>query len=441
MSGKIKRVMKNRIKLFTVLFYVVLVSLYATIATSAVTFDHYVGDGAGLSGPHDVDVDGYGNVIVADFHNGRMVKFASNGTFISEMYDPFGYPSGLVFDSNGNMLITDYSAHRLAIFDSNWDHVRYLGDIYDSGKLLYPYDMAIDSSGKIFVADSNHNAIKIFDQNYNYFGQFGFNGSGQGGFPNPAGSLRIAIDGQDNVYVSCWSNPNFQVQKFTNSGQFISSVAVNGSGDGQFTKTAGVAVDSAGNLYVADSGSKRIQIFDSYGNFLETFGTPGIGEGQFSQIGGISLNNNNEIFVAEYENNRISVLTPFLGVGPQGVQGKLGDTGPQGVQGKLGDTGAQGVQGKLGDTGAQGPQGKLGDIGPQGVQGKLGDTGAQGVQGKIGPAGADGAQGPQGDPGMIPAEVSAMQAEFSTMQSQIQALVDEIQFLRDRLPQVNRKEK
>ena len=119
MSGKIKRVMKNRIKLFTVLFYVVLVSLYATIATSAVTFDHYVGDGAGLSGPHDVDVDGYGNVIVADFHNGRMVKFASNGTFISEMYDPFGYPSGLVFDSNGNMLITDYSAHRLAIFDSN----------------------------------------------------------------------------------------------------------------------------------------------------------------------------------------------------------------------------------------------------------------------------------------------------------------------------------
>ena len=68
--------------------------------------------------------------------------------------------------------------------------------------------------------------------------------------------------------------------------------------------------------------------------------------------------------------------------GPQGVQGKLGDTRAQGVQGKLGDTGAQGVQGKLGDTGDQGVQGKLGDTGDQGVQGKLGDTGAQGVQGK-----------------------------------------------------------
>ncbi|MBE9549832.1 MAG: collagen-like protein, partial [Proteobacteria bacterium] len=76
--------------------------------------------------------------------------------------------------------------------------------------------------------------------------------------------------------------------------------------------------------------------------------------------------------------------------GPQGVQGKLGDTGAQGVQGKLGDTGAQGVQGKLGDTGAQGVQGKLGDTGAQGVQGKLGDTGPQGVQGKLGDTGPQG---------------------------------------------------
>jgi len=60
-------------------------------------------------------------------------------------------------------------------------------------------------------------------------------------------------------------------------------------------------------------------------------------------------------------------------VGPQGVQGKIGDTGAQGVQGKIGDTGAQGVQGKIGDTGPQG------DRGVQGVQGKIGDTGADGT--------------------------------------------------------------
>jgi hypothetical protein len=86
--------------------------------------------------------------------------------------------------------------------------------------------------------------------------------------------------------------------------------------------------------------------------------------------------------------------------GPQGEQGKLGDTGAQGVQGKLGDTGAQGVQGKLGDTGAQGVQGKLGDTGAQGVQGKLGDTGAQGDQGKIGETGAQGVQGKLGGQGV-----------------------------------------
>ncbi len=117
---------------------------------------------------------------------------------------------------------------------------------------------------------------------------------------------------------------------------------------------------------------------------------------------GTSANNVTSIF-AEYD------LTICPIEGPQGPQGKLGDTGAQGPQGKLGDTGAQGVQGKLGDQGvqgklgdqgpqgklgAQGAQGKLGPQGDQGVQGKLGDTGDQGVQGKIGPQGEQGERGP-----------------------------------------------
>ncbi|MDH3647824.1 MAG: collagen-like protein, partial [Gammaproteobacteria bacterium] len=85
--------------------------------------------------------------------------------------------------------------------------------------------------------------------------------------------------------------------------------------------------------------------------------------------------------------------------GAQGVQGKIGETGVQGVQGKIGETGAQGVQGKIGETGAQGTQGKIGDTGDQGVQGKIGETGAQGTQGKIGETGAQGVQGKIGGTG------------------------------------------
>jgi hypothetical protein len=86
-------------------------------------------------------------------------------------------------------------------------------------------------------------------------------------------------------------------------------------------------------------------------------------------------------------------------IGPQGSQGKQGDTGEQGPQGKIGDTGNQGPQGKMGDIGNQGPQGKSGDTGDQGVQGKLGDTGDQGVQGKLGDTGGQGVQGKLGDTG------------------------------------------
>jgi len=91
-----------------------------------------------------------------------------------------------------------------------------------------------------------------------------------------------------------------------------------------------------------------------------------------------------------------NIICAVGAVGPQGVQGKLGNTGAQGAQGKLGNTGAQGAQGKLGNTGAQGAQGKLGNTGAQGAQGKIGNDGSQGVQGKEGDPGSPGDNGLNG---------------------------------------------
>src|SRR2546423_1298308 len=54
-----------------------------------------------------------------------------------------------------------------------------------------------------------------------------------------------------------------------------------GSGNGQFYDLSGVAVDSGGNVYVADSYNHRIQKFTSAGGYLTQWGTPGPGDGQF----------------------------------------------------------------------------------------------------------------------------------------------------------------
>ena len=104
----------------------------------------------------------------------------------------------------------------------------------------------------------------------------GTQGSGDGQFEFPNG---IAIDSADNVYVS---DPNNQrVQKFSNTGAFITKWGSPGSGNGQFggAQSIGLAIDSANNVYVSDSGNSRIQKFTSSGAFLAKWGTFGSADG------------------------------------------------------------------------------------------------------------------------------------------------------------------
>ena len=81
----------------------------------------------------------------------------------------------------------------------------------------------------------------------------------------------VAVDSSGNVYVA--DSANNRIQKFNSSGYFITKWGSLGSGDGQFFSPGGVAVDSSGNVYVADSMNARIQKFDIAGNFITKWGS------------------------------------------------------------------------------------------------------------------------------------------------------------------------
>ena len=98
--------------------------------------------------------------------------------------------------------------------------------------------------------------------------------SGNGQFNVPAG---VAVDHAGNVYVA--DSGNNRIQKFDSIGKFIATWGSSGSGNGQFSGIGGVALDSAGNVYVADQGNNRIQKFDSIGKFIATWGSSGSGNG------------------------------------------------------------------------------------------------------------------------------------------------------------------
>ena len=88
------------------------------------------------------------------------------------------------------------------------------------------------------------------------------------------------------------------------AGTFLLKWGSQGSGDGQFWSTA-IALDSSGNIYVADSGNDRVQKFDSSGNFLLAWGTDGSGDGQFRSPYGIAVDASDNVYVTDTANGNV----------------------------------------------------------------------------------------------------------------------------------------
>jgi uncharacterized protein (TIGR03663 family) len=189
------------------------------------------------------------------------------------------------------------------------------------GQFTYPRAVAVDSGGRIYVADSGNNRVQIFDSNGTFLRQWGSTckldtgegcqGDGRGQFNEPWG---IAVDGQGNVYVSdTW---NHRIQKFDNQGNFVTMWGQFGSTGGELGQPAlfygprSVVVGQDGNLYVVDTGNKRVQSFTPGGDFVAQYGGSGVVEGRFDEPVGLAQDAGGNWFVADTWNRRIQKFDP-----------------------------------------------------------------------------------------------------------------------------------
>ena len=141
-----------------------------------------------------------------------------------------------------------------------------------AGQFNFPRAVAVDAEGQIYVADSGNNRVQVFNADGTFLRQWGSLckldtgegcvGGGDGQFNEPWG---IAVGQDGSVYVSdTW---NHRIQKFTNEGQFVSKWGVFGSTGGElgqenlFYGPRSLAIGRDGNLYVMDTGNKRVQVF------------------------------------------------------------------------------------------------------------------------------------------------------------------------------------
>jgi sugar lactone lactonase YvrE len=260
---------------------------------------------AGFYGPTSIAIDGLGNLYVADGVNDTMRKITPVGTnwvvtTIAGVAGPpgsadgtngaahFNYPSGVAVDAAGNVYVADtynQTIRRAVLVGTNWV-VTTLAGLASQGpgaadgtnqvaRFSFPTGIAVDSSGNLYVADNGSSLIrKIVHQGTNWVvttiaGSFGGNMDGtntDAQFNAPSG---ITMDASGNLYVA--DSGNNVIRKMTPVGTNWVTTTLAGDPNGNvggtdgtgtnalFNGPNGVAVDSAGKLYVADMGNATIR--------------------------------------------------------------------------------------------------------------------------------------------------------------------------------------
>ena len=134
---------------------------------------------------------------------------------------------------------------------------------------------------------------------------FGEDGSGDGMFRYSRG---VAVTDKDEIVVA--DEVNNRIQVFDSNGTFLRSFGHEGKNAGEFSCPDGIAIDKDGKIFVADRANNRVQIFSREETYLGSFGGNGSLDNQLSYPRGLSLDTNGNIIVADAGNKLIKIFTP-----------------------------------------------------------------------------------------------------------------------------------
>lgn len=318
----------------------------STVAGSDGSIGGYVdpSTGSALSNPYHLTVDAAGTIYVADNGN-SVIRKISGGvvtTFaggVSGNADGlgtkarFGSPTGVALDDGGNLYVTDGTNRNIrkiapdgqvTTVAGNGDYGHANGSVY-TASFTGPSGIAVDKARNLYIADPYDQRIRKITPagEVSTFAGSGSIGKadGQGeaaSFSYPAG---ITIDAAGNLYVA--DSAGNRIRKISPSGA-VSTLAGSGVSGGRadgpaqaatFYQPIGIAVDNAGFIYISEMMNNLVRKLSPSGQVSTLAGggasykTDGIGSvASFASLKGIAVDNRGNLFVAD--GTRIRKLTP-----------------------------------------------------------------------------------------------------------------------------------
>jgi uncharacterized protein (TIGR03437 family) len=277
--------------------------------------------------------------------DGRISTIAGTGNAGSQE-GRISSPGGLALDPNGNVVFADYANHRVQRINpaglpativgaTTTPKAGYSGDgIFAAGALLNaPIAVAYDAAGNLYIADSGNYRVRKVDAISGMIstvagtGRAGTIGVGGPATQAPVSPKGIAVDAAGNLYIA---DANHRVLKVSATSGLLTMVAGTGApgfnGDGKPATTAqlsfptSVAVDGSGNLYIADFGNGLLRKVDITG-MMTTIAGSGVRfvdreSGPALAIGMsplyVSVSPGGDIYITDAVNDRVRKLVPIV---------------------------------------------------------------------------------------------------------------------------------
>jgi Thrombospondin type 3 repeat/NHL repeat len=290
----------------------------------------------------------------------QMFQFLGSFGSATHANGKFGDAESIATDSGGRVYVVDTAAKQVEIYD-NFLHGNKLLGTLGSGLLVQPTGIAIDDRDHIYVADAARNTITLFDtysENMPVIREWGGTGQALGQMANPrqittdllapqvfaverdnarvqwwkpGGSNTetpvgafgvtdpptfnnpegVAVDSAGHIFVSNDSSTDGAIRYYDGRGAFIGTIANEGTAPGAVKSPTGLVRDPSDRLIAVDSGNGRIDVFASVAQgagFVDSIGKTGSGAGQFNDPSAAALAPGALLYVADTGNGRVVIL-------------------------------------------------------------------------------------------------------------------------------------